>query len=147
MQNDMREFKAWVDKKYQEEQTRDKLVELIKESHEIENDVLFTSKKPLEFDEWTGIYADHLIESGVTVLPCKLYDTVYMVGRYTCQIIASTVVGIICLEKDYTLLLDNGSYLSYVHQVGETAFFDREQAEQKLREDCGYNYADKVGKC
>ena len=75
-----------------------------------------------------------------TVLPCKLYDTVYMVGRYTCQIIASTVVGVICLENDYTLLLDNGSYLSFVHQVGETAFFDREQAEQKLREDWGYNY-------
>ena len=34
MQNDMREFKAWVDKKYQEEQTRDRLVELLKKADE-----------------------------------------------------------------------------------------------------------------
>ena len=74
MQNDMREFKAWVDKKYQEEQTRDRLVELLIDS------VRYTYENQ----------AEYLIANGVvSVVRCKNcifandYGTIcrYGVGR------------------------------------------------------------------
>ena len=55
---------------------RDRLVDLIKECHKKENDIMFGENRPLEFDEWTGIYADHLIANGVTISPLTVGDMV-----------------------------------------------------------------------
>ena len=69
---------------------RDRLVDLIKECHKKENDIMFGENRPLEFDEWTGIYADHLIANGVIVPPCKVGDTVwvddFMWGLIPCKV-------------------------------------------------------------
>jgi hypothetical protein len=107
---------------------RDRLVDLIKECHKKENDIMFGENRPLEFDEWTGIYTDHLIENGVIVLPCKVGETLYVVqidyeGNYFMTTIIDvskiTMLSILRAYEERTIV-----YMST----------DREKAEKVLKE-------------
>ena len=107
---------------------RDRLVELIKECHKKENDIIFGENRPLEFDEWTGIYADLLIANGVIIPPCKIGETLYLIqidyeGKYSVQqcLVNSkiTMLSILRAYEEKTVV-----YMST----------DKNKAEQKLKE-------------
>jgi hypothetical protein len=67
MQNDMREFKAWIDKKYQEEQAEDRLVELLKKA-----DVNANLKFITDYEDAILDNAEYLIANDVVpVVKCS----------------------------------------------------------------------------
>ena len=129
MKKDKESLKDWASREVHKMQKVEKLATLIKEGHRNADD-----KGIADYEDVMSDIAEYLIANRVRVLPCNLYDKVYMVGLFTGQIIQSTVVGIICMEDDYTFLLENGAYLSFVKQVGETAFFSMEEAVEKVKE-------------
>lgn len=107
---------------------RDRLVELIKECFNKESDIMFCENRPLEFDEWTGIYADHLIANGVMLPPCKIGETLYLVqvdykGNYNfsnCLVNSKiTMFSILKAYEEKTIV-----YMST----------DKNKAEQKFKE-------------
>lgn len=55
---------------------RDRLIELMKEAEEKVQKTL-NERFNLDLTEWLGIYADHLLENGVIVPPCKVGDKMY----------------------------------------------------------------------
>lgn len=129
MKKDNESLKEWANRKVHEQQRVEELAELLRDAHKNAD-----AKYIMDYEDAVLDNAEYLIANRVRVLPCNLYDKVYMVGLFTGQIIQSTVVGIICMEDDYTFLLENGAYLSFVKQVGETAFFSMEEAVQKVKE-------------
>lgn len=110
---------------------RDRLVDLIKECHKKENDIMFGENRPLEFDEWTGIYADHLIANGVIVPPCKVGDKVYTISIDR-EIEEYTVLGVVEYPNGWFVGVHYGG-CSYTIPV-DKVFFTKDQAEQKLKE-------------
>jgi hypothetical protein len=78
--------------------------------------------------------ADHLIENGAIVPPCKIGDTVYIIGVATLQMLERKVIGVYFYEEGISLALDNGMVVDVEQQFGETVFRTKEQAEQKLKE-------------
>ena len=119
---------------------RDRLIELITN--------LANSEEPmvegLEF--WADAIADYLIEKGVIVPPCKVWQTVYvlthdsptgieksMVKRMLLQELQDgTTIKIIvpCVFDDW----GNAVREFYPNDFGKTIFLTREQAEKALAE-------------
>lgn len=110
-------------------QERDRLIELLEDTlHEWECDVQ---------SETLSQIAEHLIENGVIVLPCKVGQTVYCliqgfenplkatVNRITAQV---SGVVISCSVLGYF----GESYMAT--DFGKTVFLTKEEAEEKLRE-------------
>ena len=96
----------------------------------------------LEFEKL--LIADHILDNGVVVPPCKVGDTVYVVSRYyvgdwevyKCKIDSITIYEknafISCVANDVRLGRIN--FGLNTGQIGETVFLSREQAEAKLQE-------------
>lgn len=84
-----------------------------------------------DFDEWL---ADELIANGFILPPCKVGDTVYIVGMFTGQIISNKVVAINYGDSGLFLLLDSYTVVSVEEQLGKTVFLTKEEAEAKLKE-------------
>ena len=82
-----------------------------------------------------GFYADHLIANGVTVLPCKVGDTVYWVHGAViteCKVhrIQKNRNGLyICLKSN----VSHGAFHADL-SIGKTVFLTREEAEKVLEE-------------
>lgn len=124
---------------------RDRLIELLKGA---ENKVSEMLTRPLELEEWLGIYADYLLANGVIVPPCKVGDTVYrviemgtgihfkQVGR--CGIGHSQGYKIVpCEEKIKrfirTVEVSKNNFFDICENFGKTVFLTREEAEAKLK--------------
>ena len=127
---------------------RDRLVDLIKECHKKENDIMFGENRPLEFDEWTGIYADHLIENGVIVPPCKVGQTIYYHFQFSNKRILpftrkAKVKKIYCTNNKWDFVVDvelidtkeKGIMKSFhFSDFWQTVFLTKEEAEKVLKE-------------
>ena len=125
---------------------RDRLVELIKECFNKESDIMFCENRPLEFDEWTGIYADHLIANGVMLPPCKIGETLYCIVFQPVSCKLSVKTGFVkefrITKETLCVNIVDCEYIRYANlninvpydEFGKTVFLTKEQAEQKLKE-------------
>ena len=111
---------------------RDRLIELLFELH--------TQKIPS-----MGEIADHLIENGVILLPCRVGDTVYFIyetydeeGLNRCILDCKVEqVGVDGKSSWFQLKLPLGVKLSGYFRnntLGKNIFLTREEAEEKLKE-------------
>jgi hypothetical protein len=76
--------------------------------------------------------ADHLIENGVVVPPCKVGDKVYYPYEYGNKVLEKTVIKIV-IEKEDRWLDVGVSFLPF-ENIGKTVFLTKAEAEQKLKE-------------
>ncbi len=87
-----------------------------------------------------NIIADHLIENGVIVPPCKVGDTVYYIGGIHRSLIKSaTVVEIIANSTGVSDLFVNGENGVSFENSLDTFFLTKEEAEQALKDRCRKN--------
>ena len=113
---------------------RDRLIELLKGA---ENKVAEMLTRPLELEEWLGIYADYLLANGVIVPPCKVGDTVYYPAFEINSVLSYKVISIKLNSKSLYVVCENClSKSQMTHratQIGKTVFLTREEAEAKLK--------------
>lgn len=115
---------------------RDRLVELISD---MENELL--RSYPYTTDEYRiACLADHLIENGAILPPCKVGDTLYDISEfvngcsypeiyeYTCEYIT------IFKDKDGETVFEIDAINFHFNDFGKTVFLTREDAEKALRE-------------
>ena len=108
---------------------RDRLVELMKEASYY-LDVT---------DVVCNRVADHLIENGVIVPPCKVGQQVWYLRNKT-EIITSKIEKIILKQGGlYIKLSCNSFYETSCNSIGKTIFFSVQELEQKLKEMRGGN--------
>ncbi len=125
---------------------RDRLIELLKGA---ENKVAEVLTRPLELEEWLGIYADYLLANGVIVPPCKVGDTIYKLiifkdgkGYYVPQNVVGFHLGkfphIRGQERKQYIIVYHEATNTISHidikQLGKTVFLTKEEAEQALRQ-------------
>ena len=120
---------------------RDRLVELL-------TDNLPHCDNPLQdtYDEIVKRLADHLIENGTILPPCKVGDTVYFFSSVLEEVCESKVIKI---EQNYYtpsnpfwfsieyLSKQIGTQVIHIpinQAIGKTVFLTREDAEKSLRE-------------
>lgn len=102
---------------------RERLIELLEDtSHEWESDVSVQTLTEI---------AEHLIENGVIVLPCKVGDTVYELTTSE-EIEQRKVKDIIYDNEGFRLRLE--PYFSYEYYLNETVFLTHSEAAQALKE-------------
>ena len=87
--------------------------------------------------------ADILLENGVITLPCKLYDTVYLLVKGKAEVFEATVRRFSINHKCELIIViehkENGYYRTGNYKwssFGKWAFLSREEAERKLRGEC-----------
>ena len=103
---------------------RDRLVELLQEAH---------YKWTYSMDNFENVCADHLIESGVIVPPCKVGQTVWFIRNK--ELIETCVEKIILKHGGlYIKLCCNSMYETACNSIGKTVFLTKEEAKQKLNE-------------
>ena len=113
---------------------REKIVEILKQAP-FEGKVL---------DEWwleekIKRIADHLIENGVIVLPCKVGDKLYILYSVTKEIEECDITGFIIQTKHDVIKFKDGTIYTiwdkdYNAHFGKTLFLTREEAEKALEE-------------
>ena len=102
---------------------RERLIELLEDTlHEWESDVSVQTLTEI---------AEHLIENGVIVLPCKVEDKVYELTTSE-EIEQRKVKDIIYDNEGFRLRLE--PYFSYEYYLNETVFLTRSEAVQALKE-------------
>ena len=123
---------------------RDRLVELIYEARK-EWDVYFNDcllKGKPRCKTLNEFIADHLIENGVIVPPCKVGQIVYITNDFDTEEPYVLPVEVVELGQskngqwvalDLPLGLKITRYISW-DSIGKDVFFTEEQAEQKLKE-------------
>lgn len=118
---------------------RDRLIELISD---IENELL--RSYPYTTDEYRiASIADHLIENGAIIPPCKVGDTLYSFSFH--KIIEAEVIKVewSCEAENYGKFIRekitlcgndiNETKIDF-YDIGKTWFLTREDAEKALRE-------------
>lgn len=114
---------------------RDRLIELL-------TDNLPHCDNPLQdtYDEIVERLANHLIENGAILPPCKVGDTVYDISEfvngcscpeiyeYTCEYIT------IFKDKDGETVFEIDAINFHFNDFGKTVFLTREEAEKALKE-------------
>ena len=110
---------------------REKLINLI--------DAFREEDAPGDKRTWTEHLADYLIENGVIIPPCKEGDKLYLVcdidDVYTIDELTVTAVdmkNIYC--SGYVPPRDDTEIRIPISEIGENAFFTREEAEKTLPE-------------
>ena len=97
---------------------------------------MFGENRHLEFDEWTGIYADHLIENGVIVPPCKLGSEIYMLVTRHTKSFEWENKKMILQNNQHTFIkkttFTKSNFFKVIEEFGKTVFLTKEDAEQKL---------------
>ena len=102
---------------------RERLIELLEDTlHEWESDVSVQTLTEI---------AEHLIENGVIVLPCKVEDKVYELTTSE-EIEQRKVKDIIYDNEGFRLRLE--PYFSYEYYLNETVFLTHSEAAQALKE-------------
>lgn len=101
---------------------RDKLIELLEKA---DRTIMgFTINGDLE------ILADHLLENGVIVIPCKVGDTVYQTDGI--RIYELDVFDVSLNLKNYKPYFETESIDFDVSAIGKSIFLTREEAEKAL---------------
>lgn len=80
---------------------------------------------------WAEVIADHLLENGVIVPPCKVGDTVYW------ETSDNRIVGGKIVKSSYKFRVQVDSSLEFSFddfELGNVIFLTREEAERALRE-------------
>jgi hypothetical protein len=129
----------------------DRLIELLKQA---DDKCDYTScgdcsRFSTEHDCFIGLTADHLIENGVIVPPCKVGDTVYWLNFYNHLMLyrdkyyEAEVVRIVVTRFGVSCVIrvrgENATYeIPYV-EFGKNVFLTREEAEQAMK---GENHAE-----
>ena len=108
---------------------RERLIELLEDTlHEWESDVSVQTLTEI---------AEHLIENGVIVPPCKVGDICWFIRSN--KIIKTTIEKIVLKEKGLYLKLScNSLYETTCRSIGKTVFFTYEEAEKTLKTQKGY---------
>ena len=112
---------------------RDKLIELI--DHEQNMGVFYDVDTSRELYVTNSNLADHLLDNGVVVLPCKVTDTVYDISWN--QRVRDCKISTIYQEADGTWKMRispfcGGVYDIKVDAIGKTRFLTRAEAEKAL---------------
>ena len=104
---------------------RERLIQLI-------GDLPFAEYENYNSEEWAEHFADHLIENGVVVLPCKVGQTVYIVDKRLNVWWQGEVDCVYCDKNsfEYGILFDNDEYGVYNE---EDVFLIKEEAERALK--------------
>ena len=112
---------------------RERLIDLIREAKK-------HTKNANSDLERNMIFADYLLEHGVTVLPCKVGDRVYEItGRKTVSVYKVRAIRV----ELFGLFIEWDIVEGFVWQslsginadeIGKTVFLTREEAEQALKE-------------
>ena len=114
------------------------------------------------FEHMSGLIADHLIENGAILPPCKIGDVVYIRnkswhieqdGISSYQITNMTITqnkkGVWTKKYRAMYLLNGKTIDSQINfsfdDIGKTVFLTREEAEQKLKESENNGYYGKAG--
>lgn len=97
-------------------------------------ELIMRSRAELITEQQAEMEAAYLLENNVRVLPCSVNDMVYILGKFTGQIVISAVKSIYYSENDVFLHLENNSVASVKQQLGETAFLSRVEAEAKFEQ-------------
>ena len=105
---------------------RDRLIELLKESHEV------IIRNGFQFN--ANIMADYLLANGVIVPPCKVGGKLYATGKFTGQIVELTVECISIVKNDIYWHCGDAITVYGKQQLGKTVFFTKEEAEQALND-------------
>lgn len=108
---------------------KEKLIELLSERHSG------------SYDEALRI-ADFLIANGVVVLPCKVGDTVYQIGRDFCDKRCHDKCDLLCDGWDDLCPENNGDWevqtrvftVGLFDKIGKEIFLTREEAEAAMRQ-------------
>ena len=103
---------------------KQRLSELLEQGH----------KNYLYYDQ----IADHLIENGVIVPPCKVGDTVWVISqwyKYTKPEIESRKILSIQFYRSGAIQYHYKDGCFWQEHIGKTVFPTREEAEQKLRKE------------
>ena len=111
---------------------RDRLIELLQAPIPLTDGISVFGEKRLTCSD-CNFLADHLIENGVICPPCKVGNTVYLVGTITKQIVKAKVIYFGWHEDDMWLACTNGVAVSVKEQLGKTVFLTKEAAEKALR--------------
>lgn len=124
---------------------RDRLIGVLYKTIAVENE---------DADDYVEWLADHLLENGVIVPPCKVGDTVYCITECSCEDIDGqyTVCGFYgCGTDDMVCTIPDGVKCPYQYRIrehrvtkrdifdveefwGKTVFATRGEAERALRE-------------
>lgn len=119
---------------------RERLIELI--GNYIED----KSARDMHSVEFEEQFADYLLANGVAVLPCRVGDIMYYIGKSTDlsalhnTIYKSDVVKIIHKEEGISIILRfyNGPYcfaeITEINDFGKRIFLTKEEAEKALEE-------------
>lgn len=96
-----------------------------------EADAAQVQKDPRTMREFYGYIADYLLEHGVTILPCKVGDTLYSIwqdddGEY--QISEDEI-----FDVSAKMIWVNGGGFD-INSLGKSDFLTREEAEKALAE-------------
>ena len=83
--------------------------------------------------------ADHLIENGAVVPPCKVGDTVWILFAVEKNIEGREIASIMQRNTSWTMTFTNGSCFTVWDNeddeyFGKTVFLTKAEAEQKLKE-------------
>lgn len=121
----------------QVKQMRDRLIELLRQGDKTFADK-YTDKIMSHIDELYDFIANHLLENGVIVPPCKVGQTLYLVRQDTRKIIEVIVTAIIqrvTFQYAEVLIVDDNRHsLITLAYWGDRLFLTKEEAEQKLKE-------------
>lgn len=79
----------------------------------------------------TEFLADYLLANGVTVLPCKVGDTVYSIWEDDDGVLQISEDEVIDVSEK--MIWVNGGGFS-VDSIGKSDFFSREEAEKEIAE-------------
>ncbi|MBQ2968688.1 MAG: hypothetical protein IJE10_11300 [Clostridia bacterium] len=66
-------------------------------------------------------------------IPCEVGTRVFVVGHFTGDVLESEVVTISITKDDVYLHLDNGCIVSNKQQVGKSVFFEKSEAEKRVK--------------
>lgn len=112
---------------------RDRLVELMAEICEINS---LDNGEFIETDvNWNDI-ADHLIEKGVILLPCKVGDILYCVDELP-KVLKCKVNEIDILDNAIVIRVGREGFFAKAYtsdDIGKRLFLTREAAEEALKE-------------
>lgn len=101
---------------------RDRLIELLEHARIEARETLGSMNDG--FESW---YADCLIANGVILPPCKVGDTIYLIGAFTKEIFAVEVVGMWIYEDETQIITDKGV-------IASEWYLTKEEAEKALKE-------------
>lgn len=87
------------------------------------------SATDVDFEEYC---ADNLIANGVTLLPCKIGDSIYRCGDPIKKVYEWEIVQIQMYFHEIVFIDDSDNYFTEA-DIGKTVFLTREEAEAALQ--------------